>query len=73
VTPESFRKAVGLNIRKYRQLARLNQSDLATLLKTSQPNVSEWENGAAMELDTIYKIAKALKIKPHVLLDINRV
>jgi transcriptional regulator with XRE-family HTH domain len=47
-----------------------NQSDLATLLKTKQQNVSRWEAGTSRPRpNQIAELAKALKIAPALLLD----
>lgn len=58
------------NIRKYRKLAGLSQAELGTRLGTGAKNVSKFEQGAHnLRLDTVEEVARALNIRPHLLLE----
>jgi transcriptional regulator with XRE-family HTH domain len=65
----SQRKTVGRNIRKVRIEKSWTQEKLATRSKLTYEYINRLENGRVnVSLDTLVRIAKALKIEPHLLL-----
>lgn len=66
----SQRKIVGQNIRAFRAEKNLTQEKLAVKSKISYEYLNRLENGRVnVSLDTLVKIAKALGVKPSVLLE----
>ncbi|HEX5317243.1 MAG TPA: helix-turn-helix transcriptional regulator [Candidatus Kapabacteria bacterium] len=60
---------IGKNIRKYRETAGISQESLATSAKLHSNYISLLERGGAnVSAESIERIAKALKIAPHLLL-----
>ncbi len=56
-------KTVGLNIKKYRKMQKMSQTDLADLLNVTQTTVSQWEVGRnAPSVDTLVKICSIIKV-----------
>lgn len=60
---------VGQNIRRIRKEKRLTQKQLANILEVSEPMVSQYEAKNTLKIETIKKIAKALEVDYHDLLD----
>ena len=70
-TYEQRLKKMGLNIVYYRKLAGMNQEDLAKqagISRTHLGNIEAPNMFVAPSLETLFKIADALKIEPHKLL-----
>ena len=60
---------IGDNIRKVRKKRGLTQKELAKLLNVSEPMVSQYESKETLKLETIKKVAKALKVSSFDLID----
>lgn len=66
----SIREVFGLNVRLERTRLGLTQEALGAMVGSDQAFVSLVERGAvAASLDTVEKLAKALKVRPADLLD----
>lgn len=66
---QDFYCALGANIRSFRKLQNLTQTDLAKRLNKSLACVSKYEKGAvSIDALTVYEIADALSISPQMLL-----
>lgn len=73
-TLENFLKTIGKNIREYRKNKGKTQSELAFLANMDLNTISNIENGKSpARLDSIYKIAKVLQIKPYLLLQTSKI
>ena len=60
---------VGENIRIYRRANRMTLSELAERINKSKATVGKYEQGAiALDLDTLYEIAAALRVSPFQLM-----
>lgn len=60
------------NLEHIREMRGLNQTQLATLVGTSQPTISKIEKGTANPtLEMINRIAKALKVHPSALFKLD--
>ena len=60
----------GLNVVYYRKKRRLTQLQLAELADVDRSHISAIELGnVGVSLDVLFKIASALEISPHLLLD----
>ncbi len=60
---------VGENIRIYRRANRMTLSELAEKINKSKATVGKYEQGAiALDLDTLYEIAAALRVSPFQLM-----
>ena len=59
---EGYLKTFGKNTKIAREQKGLNQTELAKLLHTSQPNISNLEKGDNMSVDYYLKVAEVLKI-----------
>jgi len=58
-------KKLGKKIKMARIELDLNQTDLAVKIKAKQKSISRYETGLSMpSIDTLVKIAKALKKEP---------
>ena len=63
-------KKLGKKIKIARVELDLNQTQLADKIKAKQKSISRYENGASLpSLDTLVKIAKALKKQPSYFID----
>ncbi len=63
-------KKLGKKIKIARIELDMNQTDLADKIKAKQKSISRYENGLSMpSIDTLVKIAKALKKKPAYFLE----
>lgn len=66
----SIEKNIGKKIVFLRKLAKLSQEDLAGLAELDRSYLSEIENGhRKLSVETLKKIADALKVKASLLLD----
>jgi transcriptional regulator with XRE-family HTH domain len=62
-------KQFGKNVRKYRVVRKLSQEELANRAELHRTQITLIESGKRCpRLDTIYKLATALNIKPEKLL-----
>ena len=62
-------KQFGKNVRKYRIMRKLSQEELANRAELHRTQITLIESGKRCpRLDTIYKLATALNIKPEGLL-----
>jgi transcriptional regulator with XRE-family HTH domain len=62
-------KQFGKNVRKYRIMRKLSQEELANRAELRRTQITLIESGKRCpRLDTIYKLATALNIKPDKLL-----
>jgi transcriptional regulator with XRE-family HTH domain len=62
-------KQFGENVRKYRVMRKLSQEELANRAELHRTQITLIESGKRCpRLDTIYKLATALNIKPEKLL-----
>ncbi|WP_394815128.1 helix-turn-helix domain-containing protein [Staphylococcus pseudintermedius] len=64
-----LKNKIALNIRAYRKMCKLTQSELASRLKTSRQHISEIEcckRGLSVKM--LEKIAKKLHVEPYQLL-----
>lgn len=62
-------KQFGKNVRRYRNMRKLSQEELANRAELHRTQITLIENGKRCpRLDTIYKLASALQIKPEKLL-----
>ncbi|MBR6422604.1 helix-turn-helix transcriptional regulator [bacterium] len=67
---DTLREIFGNNIREIRLLKQLSQEDLAYLCGLHRTYISDIERGNRnVSIDNIEKIAKALGIKPSILLE----
>lgn len=65
-----FLKAVGKRIEKIRELRGWTRNELASATGTSYASIYSVErHGNGTQIDTIYKVAKALGVTPGALLD----
>lgn len=56
------------NIKKFREMRRLNQKDLADQLNRSRAVISNWERGEnTPDADTVEQICKVLAVTPNML------
>ena len=56
---------IGENIRIYRRANRMTLNELADRINKSKATVGKYEQGAiALDMDTLYEIAAALKVSP---------
>lgn len=57
---------IGARIKKFRELRKLTQAQLARLIGITQPSMSEIETGETRELmaETLLRISAALKVNP---------
>lgn len=66
----SFKQFIGNNIRIYREIKGLTQARLAELSSLKLITIQILEAGThTPELHRIFRIAKALGVEPHMLLD----
>lgn len=66
----ALKKVFGINVRLERTRQEITQEELAARAKINQKNISEIERGVtAASLETIEKIARALKVPAAQLLD----
>ena len=62
-------RRMGENIRVYRRANRMTLSELAEKINKSKATVGKYEQGAiALDMDTLYEIAAALKVSPFQLM-----
>ena len=60
---------IGENIRIYRRANRMTLSELALKINKSKATVGKYEQGTiALDMDTLYEIAAALKVSPFQLM-----
>ena len=60
---------IGGNIRTYRRANRMTLSELAERINKSKATVGKYEQGAiALDMDTLYEIAAALRVSPFQLM-----
>lgn len=65
-----FLKTVGARIEKIREIRNMTRNDLASMTGTTYATIYSVErHGNGTQIDTIYKIAKALGVTPGALLD----
>ncbi len=56
------------NIKKFRELRRMNQKDLAEQLHKSRAVISNWERGEnSPDADTLEQICKVLNVTPNMM------
>ena len=56
------------NIKKFREMRRLNQKDLADQLNRSRAVISNWERGEnSPDADTVEQICRVLAVTPNML------
>ena len=61
-----FKKLLGNRIKTIRKARKLTQEQLAEYVNIGTPNISYIENGKfAPSIDTLQKIAQALKVEPY--------
>lgn len=66
----SVNEHVGSRIRLYRQMKRFTLAELAEKIHKSKATLSKYETGdIAVDVETLFEIAEALKIRPVQLLD----
>jgi transcriptional regulator with XRE-family HTH domain len=66
---EDIARQFGNNVRKYRNMRKLSQEELANRAELHRTQIALIESGKRCpRLDTIYKLATALNIKPDKLL-----
>jgi len=66
---KNFLKTVGKNVRELRKDRKMTQSQLAITARVDLNTICNIENGKfPTNLDTIYKLAKAFKVRPFILL-----
>lgn len=66
----SINQHIGSRIRLYRQMKRFTQTALAEKIHKSKATLSKYETGdIAVDVETLFEIAKALGIRPIQLLD----
>ncbi|EKI4480066.1 helix-turn-helix transcriptional regulator [Staphylococcus pseudintermedius] len=64
-----LKKKIALNIRAYRKMCKLTQSELASRLKTSRQYISEIECcKRGLSIKMLEKMAKKLQVEPYQLL-----
>lgn len=69
-TPTMLDMTFAVRLREIRISLGLTQSELARRMGVSQPRIAEMEKGEySPTLSTLQKIANALKINPHELLE----
>ncbi len=67
-----FKKLLGNRIKTIRKARKLTQEQLAEYVNIGTPNISYIENGKfAPSIDTLQKIAQALKVEPYELYKFN--
>ncbi|OGF56103.1 MAG: hypothetical protein A2Z21_04070 [Candidatus Fraserbacteria bacterium RBG_16_55_9] len=54
---------LGASVAILRQSMKLSQAQLASLARTSQPVISRLERGENVQLETVHKVAQALKAR----------
>ena len=57
------RLRLGASVALLRRRMKLSQAELASLARTSQPVISRLERGENVQLETVHKVAQALKAK----------
>lgn len=63
---------IGTRIRKYREEAKLSQTQLATQIGVTNSRVSNWEQGLNRpDADMLAEICKALNVSPSLLLGVQ--
>lgn len=63
---------IGTRIRKYREEAKLSQTQLATQIGVTNSRVSNWEQGLNRpDADMLAEICKALNVSPSLLLGVH--
>ena len=63
---------IGARIRKYRELKKISQKELAAEIGVSSSRVSNWEQGINRpDVDFLASICQALDVSPSELLDIR--
>ncbi len=68
--PQSIRKTLAQNIRHFRELQNLSQEGLGFKAGMSNVYISRIESeDFAVSIDTLDRIAKALGVKPSILLE----
>lgn len=61
-----------IRLKELRQERGLNQQELASQIKTTQRNISNWENGnSEPDIEMILKMAKFFEVSVDYLLDYN--
>lgn len=63
-----FLKAVGLNIRAARERKKMTLEDVEAAGYPSWRHLQKVESGQPFTMTTLYRVAKALKVKPSELL-----
>lgn len=59
----NYREKISENIRKYRKMSGISQTELANYLGVSKAAVSNWEKGInGVDTDTLFKIADILHV-----------
>lgn len=63
---------IGTRIRKYREEAKLSQTQLATQIGVTNSRISNWEQGLNRpDADMLAEICKALNVSPSLLLGVH--
>lgn len=58
-----IKEVISKNLRKYRTLAHMSQTELAKQLGISPSSVSNWEQGLnSIDVDTLFRVCKILKV-----------
>lgn len=57
------RLRLGASVAIVRRRMKLSQAELASLARTSQPVISRLERGENVQLETVHKVAQALKAR----------
>jgi len=64
---------VGINLRKYRKLAKLTQRELANAVGVKHNTISDWESGrTSPDTDSIILICETLRISSDSLLETKK-
>lgn len=60
------KSVIGSNLRKFRNAAKLSQTDVASVCGIEKARLSRYENGHIIpRVDTIEVLAEALSVKPQ--------
>ena len=69
---KQFKRKVGLNIKSARAKRDLKQAELADFAQLTRGSIGKMERGEQnFTIETLYAIAKVLKVEPKTLLDVD--